>query len=62
MEFDEKQIKELCEYSKQIGIKFFASVWDVDSAKLMAKHTRIMKAWKRFDHGCEIVSSYKRIV
>ena len=43
MEFDEKQIKELCEYSKSLGIEFFASVWDVDSAVLMSKYTRIAK-------------------
>jgi N-acetylneuraminate synthase len=43
MEFSEEQIKELCEYSDSLGIKFFASVWDVDSAKLMAKYTRIAK-------------------
>ena len=43
MEFSEEQIKELCEYSREIGIEFFASVWDVDSAKLMAKYTRIAK-------------------
>lgn len=43
MEFSEKQIEELCEYSKNIGIEFFASVWDVDSAKLMAKYTKIGK-------------------
>ena len=43
MEFSEEQIKELCEYSRELGIEFFASVWDVDSAKLMAKYTRIAK-------------------
>ena len=43
MEFSEEQIKELCEYSKNLGIEFFASVWDVDSAKLMAKYTCIGK-------------------
>jgi N-acetylneuraminate synthase len=43
MEFDENQIKELCEYSKSLGIEFFASVWDVDSAILMSKYTRIAK-------------------
>ena len=26
LEFSEEQIKELCEYSKEIGIEFFASV------------------------------------
>jgi len=43
IEFNEEQIKELCEYSKQVGIEFFASVWDVDSARLMAKYTTIGK-------------------
>ena len=43
LEFTEEQIKELCEYSKEIGIEFFASVWDVDSVNLMAKYTRIVK-------------------
>lgn len=43
LEFNEEQIKELCEYSKSIGIEFFASVWDLDSVKLMAKYTRIVK-------------------
>jgi N-acetylneuraminate synthase len=43
MEFNEDQIKELCEYSKNIGIEFFASVWDCDSARLMAKYTKIAK-------------------
>lgn len=43
IEFDEKQIKELCEYSKSLEIEFFASVWDIDSAKLMSKYTRIAK-------------------
>lgn len=43
IEFDEEQIKELCEYSKSIGIEFFASVWDKDSVELMAKYTTIGK-------------------
>lgn len=43
LEFTESQIKELCEYSDQLGIVFFASVWDIDSARLMAKYTRIAK-------------------
>jgi len=43
MEFSEEQIKELCEYSQSMGIEFFASVWDVDSARLMAKYTKIAK-------------------
>jgi N-acetylneuraminate synthase len=43
IEFNEEQIKELCEYSKKLGIDFFASVWDVDSARMMAKYTNIAK-------------------
>ena len=43
LEFSEEQIKELIEYSKSIGIEFFASVWDIDSVKLMAKYTKIGK-------------------
>ena len=43
IEFNEDQIKELCDYSKEIGIEFFASVWDIDSARLMSKYTRIAK-------------------
>lgn len=43
MEFNEEQIKELCEYSNELGITFFASVWDLDSVKLMSKYTKIAK-------------------
>ena len=43
MEFSEDQIAELCAYAKSLDIGFFASVWDVDSARLMARHTRIAK-------------------
>ena len=43
IEFNEEQIKELCEYSKSIGIDFFASVWDIDSVNLMSKYTKIGK-------------------
>lgn len=43
IEFSEEQIKELIDYSSSIGIELFASVWDVDSAHLMAKYTRIAK-------------------
>ena len=43
MEFNEDQIKELVEYSKSLGIEFFASVWDLDSVKLMSKYTKIAK-------------------
>ena len=43
LEFNEQQIKELCEYSREIGIEFFASVWDLDSVQLMSKYTKIVK-------------------
>tara|TARA_Y100000590_G_C15444164_1_gene910051 strand:+ start:58 stop:885 length:828 start_codon:yes stop_codon:yes gene_type:complete len=43
IEFSEKQIKELCDYSKSIGIEFFASVWDKDSVDIMSKYTTIGK-------------------
>jgi len=43
LEFNEEQIKELVDYANRIGIIFFASVWDKDSADLMAKYTKISK-------------------
>jgi N-acetylneuraminate synthase len=43
LEFSEDQILELINYSNSLGIIFFASVWDIDSAKLMAKYTDIVK-------------------
>ena len=43
LEFSEEQIKELCEFSKAVDIEFFASVWDIDSANLMAKYTKYVK-------------------
>jgi N-acetylneuraminate synthase len=43
IEFNEEQIKDLVDYSNSIDIKFFASVWDEDSARLMSKYTNIAK-------------------
>jgi N-acetylneuraminate synthase len=43
IEFSEEQIKDLCEFSKSIGIEFFASVWDLDSVAVMAKYSKIGK-------------------
>ena len=43
IEFNEDQIKELCNYSKSLGIDFFASVWDKDSVDIMSKYTKISK-------------------
>jgi len=42
IEFNEKQIIELIEYSKD-KIIFFASVWDIPSAEIMSKYTDITK-------------------
>jgi len=43
IEFDEDQIKELFKYSEETGIPLFASVWDLDSVKIMSKYTKIGK-------------------
>jgi len=43
IEFNEEQIAELVDYSKQQKIGFFASVWDKPSTELMAKYTNITK-------------------
>lgn len=43
IEFNEDQIKELNDFCNNLGINFFASVWDQDSARLMAKYTKIAK-------------------
>jgi N-acetylneuraminate synthase len=43
LEFSEEQIIELVDFSKSNNIEFFASVWDLDSVKLMAKYTKIGK-------------------
>lgn len=43
IEFNEDQIKELIEYCIYKGITFFASVWDLESARLMSKYTKIVK-------------------
>jgi len=43
MEFSEPEIKELVDYAKDHGIKFFASVWDCDSVDVMAKYCKIGK-------------------
>ncbi|CAD7951836.1 unnamed protein product [Amoebophrya sp. A120] len=43
LEFNEEQIKELIEYSKWIGITFFASVWDKESCDMMCKYGGLSK-------------------
>lgn len=43
VEFSEKQIEEIKNYSVQQRIEFFASVWDIPSSEIMAKYSRIAK-------------------
>lgn len=44
IEFNEEEIKELVNYSEnEVGIELFSSVWDIESAILMSKYTRIGK-------------------
>ena len=43
MEFSEEQIQELMNYSQELGMEFFASVWDLDSVNLMGKYTSVGK-------------------
>ena len=43
IEFNEEQIKDLIEYSKNEGITMFSSVWDTDSVNLMSKYGDIGK-------------------
>ena len=43
IEFNDAQIAELMAYSKQIGVAFFSSVWDLDSVCVMKKYTNIGK-------------------
>ena len=43
IEFNENQIQELIQYSNNIGIHFFASVWDKTSVDIMSKYTTISK-------------------
>ena len=53
LEFSEEQIKDLCNYAKEIDIEFFASVWDLDSVELMAKYTKIFKLGSRVINDLE---------
>lgn len=43
IEFNYDQLLELFNYAKEIGIDFFASVWDCDSVDVMAEFTTIGK-------------------
>lgn len=43
LEFNEDQYRELFEYSKNLNIKMFASVWDKDSVDFMSQFTDTMK-------------------
>jgi len=43
IEFNEDQISELYDYAHEIGVDFFASVWDIPSVDLMCKYTDMGK-------------------
>lgn len=43
IEFNEEQISELIDYSKQQSIRLFASVWDIPSSEIMRKYTGVAK-------------------
>lgn len=43
IEFSEDQIIDLVKFGKEIGITFFASVWDKDSVAIMSKYTTLGK-------------------
>jgi len=43
IEFNNDQIQELYEYAEDLGIIFFASVWDKDSVDVMKKYNSITK-------------------
>lgn len=43
IEFNDKQIEELINYSMNRNIQFFASVWDKSSVDIMSKYTTIAK-------------------
>lgn len=43
IEFSDDQIQELYDYSNNLGITFFASVWDKDSLDIMKKYHSITK-------------------
>lgn len=43
IEFNEEQVSELIDYSKQQNIKLFASVWDIPSSEIMSKYAGIAK-------------------
>ena len=60
LEFNEEQIKELCDYSREIGIEFFASVWDLDSVALMSKYTRIVKLGSPVINNLELLKATRK--
>ena len=61
LEFNEEQIKELCEFSKSIGIEFFASVWDIDSVAVMAKYTKIGKIGSASINDLELCKAAREV-
>ena len=56
MEFNEEQLEHLFTYAKEIGIEFFASVWDKDSCDVMAKYTTLGKIPSALINDLELCS------
>ena len=60
IEFSEDQIKQLCEFSKSIDIRFFASVWDLDSVRTMSRYTSIGKIGSASITDLELCSAARK--
>lgn len=61
IEFTELQIKELFNYADQIDIKFFASVWDIESAQLMSKYTNYAKLGSPVITNLELLKETRKL-
>ena len=61
IEFSNDQIRGLVNYAKMIDITFFASVWDIPSAQLMAKYSRIGKIPSALITNLELCREARRL-
>lgn len=60
IEFNELEINELVLYSREIGIEFFASIWDLDSMKIMSKYTKYAKLGSAVITDLELVKQTRK--
>jgi len=60
LEFNELEINELVLYSREIGIEFFASIWDLDSMKIMSKYTKYAKLGSAVITDLELVKQTRK--